>query len=375
MTLTDFNYTGATYDALTAEEFEAKVWLEQQDKSFFSAKREWQGDPGSDRPIITLNNLEKEAGDAITVPLLKKLTEDGKYGDETLWDHEEAMVFYNLRCYINQLRHATGTKGRMARKRPAFSTDAAASLAIGRWLAEKLDQMVFDTIYKLYPAHIVALAASGGLAKTERYHPNWYVPVSGGALDGYGADPANEAAVTTEEDQLTDSSAHHFNTTIISDMAAEMRVNNFMPVIENGEEFYLGFIHPYQYKQLRVDTNWNEAMQMAWGEGKKNPLFTGALGYWDGVVLYRHNKVAVGTSENIRRAIFMGGNALVYARAGEAFTNRALWDYENEHRFAIGVINGWMRGDFVSDDANAYVFNQSSMIASTFSPQNLATSA
>ncbi len=371
MTLTGFNYTGATYDALTAEEFEARVWLEQMDKSFFSEKREWMGEPGSDRPIITLNNLQKEAGDAITVPLLKLLTGDGKFGDETLWDSEEAMVFYNLRVYINQWRHATGTKGRINRQRPAFNSDQAASLAMGRWMAGKLDQMIFDALYKLYPAHITAAANIGGLAKTARYNPNWYVPNAGGDMDGYGADPANLAAVTAEEDELTDSSSHHMGTGLLEDVAAELRVNNFIPIIVDGQEFYIGILHPYQAKQLRQDSLWNDAMQTAWGTGQNNPLFTGAMGKWAGIVLFEHNRVAVGTYANVRRAIFMAGNAMAYARSGEVYTNRQKWDYDNQNRYSIGVTNGYMRGDFVSDDANAYVFNQSSFIMSTFSPQNL----
>ncbi len=370
MALSSFDYTGATYDALTAEEFEARVWLEQDDKRFFAEKREWIGEPGSDSPIITLNNLEKEAGDAITVLMLKLLSEAGKYGDETLWDSEEAMVWYNLRCFINQLRHATGTAGRMTRKRVAFNTDTAAAMALGRWMAGKLDQAVFDCYYKLFPIHI-STSGSGGLAKTVRWNPNWYVPNAGGSMDGFGADPANEAAITVEEDQLADSSSHHMSTGILEDIAAEMRVENVMPVIVDGQEFFMGILHPYQAKQLRQDALWNDAMQRAWGTGQSNPLFTGAMGRWAGLVLYEHNRVAVGTNVNVRRGIFFGGNSMAYARSGEAYTNRQLWDYDNERRYAIGVVNGYMRADFISDDVNATVFNQSSICVSTFSPKNL----
>lgn len=355
-----------TYSALTAEEWEALVWAEHLDAVFFTEKDGWIGEPGSDAPIIELDNLNKEPGDGITVPLRKKLTGAGKYGDKTLWDNEEALTFYYLKVFINQLRHASGTAGRMTRQRTAFDSDEQAARALGQWLADKRDGMVFESAYRLIPAHIQASTGTGGLGITARYHVNWYAPDSS-TLTGFGSAPANAAAVTGQEDLLADTATQIMGVSLLDDIAAELAVQNILPIIVDGEERYPIVLHPYQTKQLRRDSEWQAAVQAGWKRGRDNPLFKKAIGLWNSLIVYENNRIEAGNN-NCRRAIAFGANFMAYARAGEAFTDRETWDYGNQHRYMAGVVNGWNRADFQSDDANATKFNQSSMVISTYSP-------
>jgi len=357
-----------TYAALTVEQFEKYVFVEMTNKVFFAKRGTFVGGKGSDKPIIELNDLDKEPGDAITIPLRKALTGTGIYGDQTLWASEEAMVFYYMRTYINQHRHGAGTGGRMSRRRVAFDSDQEAAQALGAWLADKRDAAIFEAFYRLHPAHVVASTATGGLALTQRYHPNWWVPGST-TMTGYGAGPANAAAVTGEEDNLLDQATDKMSAQILDKIAAVAEENNFLPVNVDGEPRYCLVIHPRQAYQLRQDSDWNQAQQQANVRGRSNPMFQGAIGEWNSLIVFKSNRVEAGTTNtSVRRALMIAGNALASALAGGPFTDAETWDYGNEHRYMAGLVYGYMRGDFQSDDVNATVFNQGSMVISTYSP-------
>lgn len=367
MTLWSQSAGNQTYAALTVEQFERAVLVEMDNAVFWNKRDVFAGPVGSDKPIIEYNQLNKEAGDAITVPLRKRLTGVGKYGDKTLWDSEEAMIFYYYRVYINQLRHAAGTGGRMSRQRVAFDSDMQAAAALGEWLATKRDDYLFEAIYRLHPAHVVASLANGGLVLTQRYNPNWLVPGST-TMDGYGASPANAAAVTTEEDGMTDAAEFYMSAALLDKIAAQVEANNFLPVKVDGEERYPVIIHPYQAYQLRQDSDWNQAQQQANVRGRANPMFQAAIGEWNNLLVYKSNKAEAGSSASIRRALIMAGNAVASAASGGPFTDAETWDYGNQHRYMAGIVFGLMRGDFEEDAATPTILNQSSMIVSTYSP-------
>ncbi len=368
MTLWEQGAGNATYSALTVEQFESFVFLEMINKVFFGKRGTFVGPRGSDKPIIELNQLSKEPGDAITIPLRLALTGTGKYGDKTLWDNEEAVVFYYMRVYINQLRHAAGTGGRMSRQRVAFDADAEVAQALGTWLADKKDASIFESFYRLHPAHIAASTGTGGLNLTQTYHPNWLVPDSA-TMTGYGAGPANAAAVTGQEDLLSGEAQQKMSASLLDKLCVIFEENNFLAVNIDGEPRYPLVVHPRQAYQLRQDQDWNQAQQQGNVRGRKNPMFQGAIGEWNSLIVFKSNRVEASTTAvEVRRAIMMGGNAMASALSGGPFTDRETWDYGNQHRYMAGLVFGYMRGDFQSDDVNATIFNQSSMIVSTYSP-------
>jgi N4-gp56 family major capsid protein len=57
------------------------------------------------------------------------------------------------------------------------------------------------------------------------------------------------------------------------------------PIMVEGERWYLMLIDRMQKKQLQADTKWKNAQLYANVRGRKNWLFNGADGVWDGVVI------------------------------------------------------------------------------------------
>ena len=94
------------------------------------------------------------------------------------------------------------------------------------------------------------------------------------------------------------------------------------PIKVGSQSFYVAFLHPYQVKDLRTNTNtgdWLDIQKAALSGGDiaDNPIFTGALGVYNGVVLHEWTRLptaATGTNAaSCRRAVFCGAQAVAMA--------------------------------------------------------------
>ncbi len=63
------------------------------------------------------SETNKGPGDQVTVGLRMLLSGAGIQGDDTLEGNEEALTTYSDAILINQLRHATRSKGKMSEQR------------------------------------------------------------------------------------------------------------------------------------------------------------------------------------------------------------------------------------------------------------------
>src|SRR5689334_2928677 len=75
---------------------------------------------GDDNLCQIKTETQKGAGDKITMGLRSLLTGDGIQGDATLEGSEEALTTYNDSIFIDQLRHAVRSQGRMSEQRVPF---------------------------------------------------------------------------------------------------------------------------------------------------------------------------------------------------------------------------------------------------------------
>jgi N4-gp56 family major capsid protein len=92
------------------------------------------------------------------------------------------------------------------------------------------------------------------------------------------------------------------------------------------------------------------------GNVTKNPIFTGALGMYNGVVLHESTRVpAAPTNGNVRRAVLLGAQAGVMAFGRGYGKNTYSWeeemfDYGNQLGVAAGSIAGMTKTRFNGSD-------------------------
>ncbi len=303
---------------------------------------------GTDSAIQVFDDLAKGPGDRVTTTLRVQLSGLGIEGDNTLEGQEEALSTYTDNFYINQLRHAVRSAGKMTEQRIPFSIREEARQGLTDWFSERIDTALFNQM-------------AGNTAVTDGRYTGHNSTIS--ANTNYRISPGSGGTAVAS---LT---AGNVFTLELLDLAVE-KAKTISPLIRplriDGNEYYLCFLHPYQVTSLRTDAatagNWFDLQKTSLQGGRisDNPIFTGALGVYNGVVLHEAFRVPLapnGTSAqaNTRRAVFLGAQAGVVAFGRDNGMDRMTWvedtfDYSNQFGVAAGLIWGAKKTVFNSAD-------------------------
>jgi N4-gp56 family major capsid protein len=144
------------------------------------------------------------------------------------------------------------------------------------------------------------------------------------------------------------------------------------PVKVNGEDRYVAVLHTKQVTQLRTNTStgqWLDIQKAAMtGDGSKdNPVMTGALGVYNGVILHESTRITNGVNSstaaavtNAKRAVLLGAqSAAIGFGQGQSFENfdwnEELFDYGNQLGVEAGCILGLKKLRFNSADFGTVV--------------------
>ena len=146
------------------------------------------------------------------------------------------------------------------------------------------------------------------------------------------------------------------------------------PIRIGGKDYYVMFIHPFSVYQLRQDTSvansWVTLQRTAMqgGEVTGNPLFTGALGVYNNVILHEWSYIPTAvsvsdttvTNARVRRNVFCGAQAALMAHGQESGPNSMSWveelfDYGNQLGVSAGMIAGLKKTQFNSADFGTIV--------------------
>ena len=109
-------------------------------------------------------------------------------------------------------------------------------------------------------------------------------------------------------------------------------------------------ISPYQARDLKADPKWIEAQKHANVRGEKNPIFSGAIGIYDGIVIHEHERVprtdtgASGTA--VGHAMLLGAQAGIFTEGERPRYVTKEFDYNNQVGFAISRMCGMKKVQF-----------------------------
>lgn len=354
------------FSVLTRHAWSNKLHKQVQDKLYFNKKGFIGPDMGDEDaldkvtawyPVVQKTELGKEGGDRITMPLLRQLVALKTTGNTALKDTtgnsttagEEPLDFWSFNAWIELMRHATGWQHKMSPQRNKFHSKETVAGLLSDWLAQEMDDSIFNTFYNRYSDHVITETAAASTA-----HPNLF----------FGGDATDEDGVD---------SADVFDTSVLERMAVWAEDNNINPVrMANGEEGFIAIIHPYQMYTLRDDDRWINANQHGNHRGLENPIFSGSEGKWAGIYCHVTRKIATPASSvadytNKRKTILMGAHSVARAMGQRPqLIKRDDTDYGRISNWAIDVIFGDARADWGSDDGNSTTSNQSSSIWTTY---------
>lgn len=304
---------------------------------------------GANNAVQVMRDLSKAPGDTINIPLSTKLAGAGISGDGELESNEEAISSYNFSMKIDQLRHAVRLTGQMDEKKVAYNmrTDAKEKLKI--WWAERIDR---ECIYKI----------TGQTGQTFANTPT--APSANRSIWTGGVAADNSLTATMKFDTKAIDKAKQ--TALLA--TPKVRPLKMADKAYKGEDMYIIIIHPYQAVDLRQDPVWNQAQRDANIRGSDNPILSGALGVYNGCIIYQHELMYTfsnGSSVACARAVLMGQQSLVFCEGRDSQWVEKSFDYGNKWGISAGRIFGVQKPVFNSEDYGLITIASAAAAAST----------
>jgi N4-gp56 family major capsid protein len=296
---------------------------------------------GKTSVIQRLQDLEKTAGDSIKFDLLMQMTGSGVTGDNRMRDNEEALVYYQETVEIDQLRNAHAFR-RMSQQRTLHNMRSDAKTNLADWFAGKYDDIMFAQL-------------CGDTTETFANTPT--APTTNQRI--VSGDVARSTVLATDEAAIGTNDQFTLADMDYAKESAKTLTPPIRPTKVNGKDMYIVILHTYSVTDLRLDvgnsayTDWPTIQLYAQKRGDKNPLFTGALGVYNNMILFESTRLYEPVS-NVRRNLFLGAQAGVFAM-GAAYDsieqgrvgkdNLMSWyeqkdDYGNEKGISVGNIFG-----------------------------------
>lgn len=323
-------------DAKAVKRYSAFLAVDTAKISYFNKKFMGYGAAAS-KPIQMLSQLESDAGERISYDLSIQLKMQPIEGDDTLEDQEEDLNFYTDEVYIDQMRGGVNTGGRMTRKRTVHNLRQVSRRRQSEWWSR-----VFDELFFMY------LSGSAPGSNSGWIFPSTYAGFAGNSFNA--PDSGHLMYGGTATSKATVASTDKMDTTLIERAATKAEtlgggseeLPQLQPIMIEGEEHFCIVMHPFQAHDLRTASgaaNWLELQKAAAGaEGRNNPIFKGALGMHDNVVLHKHKNVLqfadYGSGSNVAaaRALFLGEQAAVCAFGSPGNGLRFDWHEEADDR-------------------------------------------
>lgn len=274
--------------------------------------------------IIQVKTELKSGGDKVTFGLMTRLTGEGKTENETAEGNGESLSIYSDSVVVNELGHVVGVKSEntIDQQRVPFSLRERAKEGLSGWWADRKSVSFFNQVCGYTPQTNTKYT---GLNATVAPSSSRRIVAGSGSAD----------------QDLTSSDVFTLN---LIDQAVEMAKtgdNMVVPIRIGGQKKYVMYLHPYQVTSLRTNSSsgqWLDIQKsaMAGMESKMSPIYTGALGEYNGVILRSSQDVTQGVNGSsgaaittVRRAVLLGAQSavLAYGKAN-ATANKYRWNEE-----------------------------------------------
>lgn len=308
----------------------------------------------SDKSLIQeKTELKKDAGDNVRITLRMQLNGDGVQGDAPLEGNEEALTTYTDNVLIDQLRHAVRSSGKMSEQRVPWKHRVEAKDGLVDWWANRMDTAFFNQI-------------CGNTAVTDTRFTGNQATLAPDSAHIYRPNSRTTDQSLTTGDEMT--------LGIIDNVVelAKLATPVLRPVKVGGKDMYVMFLHTKQVTQLRTNTGtgqWLDIQKaaMSGGDIDSNPIFSGALGVYNGVILHESTRVTNGVHSTAgtavttayRAALCGSQSAAIAFGQGMGFEqwdwNEELFDYGNQLGVEAGCIFGLKKLRFNSADFGTIV--------------------
>jgi N4-gp56 family major capsid protein len=301
----------------------------------------------------------KEKGDRITFSIDVPITDTGVIDDAAREGSEVAMEFFDWSVDIHQWAQQIRLKGKKTEQSTSIPLRKRINFRLGRWMQYMIDANTTLALSGL------AANNSSFAAVSHSTQRKWF----GGQT---AAGTVEEVAADANIDSATN---NLFGPEVIEAIKRKAQLphdgySKIMPIsVPPYGEIYVIFISNYQAKALKASTSWKNAHLYTDVRGWKNPIFSGALGMWDGVLIHQYDHIetrlgAGGSTATeyfesgddcyngiyVARALFCGAVAGVHGYAQYPQTTVKKFEYGNQFGASIDVLIAIGKPKFNSQD-------------------------
>ncbi len=312
---------------------------------------------------------QKGPGDQITYAIVMQLNQVG-FGENNLAEgNGEQLTTYSDAVLINELMGVVGVKSSRTidQQRVPFNLRDQARMMLSDWYAKRYSTEFFNQVCGYTPATNTLLT---GLNAVIAPSSTRVIRQSGAASD--------DLLVSTDVFTLD-----------LIDKAKEAAITAtpmIRPVRPRGgrtadgrrdydaalEDMYVMYFHPYQVTDLRTSTStgqWldiTKAIEMGHNTSR-NPIYSGAIGMYNGVMLRAAYDVTNGVSAvdgsavtTVKRAVLLGGQACMMAFGQNNGPTKMIWNeelFDHKRRLEISAltIHGMKKTVYNSTDYGTIV--------------------
>lgn len=330
-----------TNDPLTNKAWAKKLEVEGYQATY---AQKFTSKDGEKALIMQKKELQRSKGDTITMGLTVELQNAGALNDEVLKGKAESIDRHSQSVTLHLLRNAVQNLEGMTAQRTPYNLRKVAKTQLKSWHAVRNDVVMFNHLCGNTAE--TDLRYTGGNATT--------APTTNRHLIANQA--ATDEAITSSDKftlEMIDYAVERAKTASVADGTG----TPITPIMIDGEEHFVAFIHEHQLTDLRITSGgrWRgiqDALLSA-SNSKKNPIFSGAAGMYNNTVIHSSSRVTKGVHstagtavDNTRRAVFCGAGALVMASGGTDETGETYnWaeetdDYGNQFSCSAGRMWG-----------------------------------
>jgi N4-gp56 family major capsid protein len=325
---------------------------------------------GTDSNSIIHHKTEtsKGAGDKVTYGLRMQLTGAGFTENQLSEGNGESLTIYSDAVVINELGHVVGVKSQntIDSQRVPFNLREEARDGLADWYAKRFSTAFFNQVCGYTPQTDIRFTGLQSVLTTNRIvrqssRTDDASLVSTDVFSLQLIDKVKEAAIVATP---------KIRPVRVTSKAGANGRRDYNATLTDK---YVLYMHPFQITDLRQSTSTGQWLDiskaaMTGGEVTNNPLYTGAIGEYNGVILRSSFDVTNGVSNagvaqtSVFRAVLLGGQAVMMAfgmkdSPGKYRWNEELFDHKRRLEVSAWTIHGLKKTQFNSIDYGTVVLS------------------
>lgn len=300
--------------------------------------------------IQVKTETQKGSGDKVTFGLRMQLSGNGFTSSDRAEGNGEQLTTNSDAISIDELGNVVGirSKNTIDSQRVPFNLRDEAHDGLVDWFQLRTSVTFFNHACGFTAANVVQNDGSGGV----KFTGNNVVTAPTRVIRPNGR--ANDGALVAGDILTLDLIDAAVEIAKTGGAAGDVKMRP--AEVKGMGEMWVMYIHPTQVTQLRRNTSqgqWFDIQKAAiqGSEISKNPIFTGALGVYNNVVLRESQQVTLGVAPDaktilptVRRAVLLGAQACTAAFGKGGGENKYRWNeelYDHKRELEVSAWSIW----------------------------------